>query len=54
LKLDDKASFEKFKSNFKANGKLLPLKTIKNLKGSLNLSLNPKTNAFNNAAEKHF
>ena len=54
LKLDDKAAFQKFKANYKPNGKLIPLKTIKNLKGNLNLTLNPKINNFNAAAERHF
>ena len=54
LKLDDKAAFQKFKANYKPNGKFIPLKTIKNLKGNLNLTLNPKINNFNAAAERHF
>jgi hypothetical protein len=52
LKLSDIVQFEKFKSdNFKAAN--VDFSKVKNIKGTLNIFINPKTNTFLINAQKH-
>jgi hypothetical protein len=54
LTLTDKASFEKFKANYKATGKLIPLKDIKTTKGTVVTAADQKINTFLVGAQRHF
>ena len=53
LSLTDKASFEKFKANYKATGKLIPLKDIKTTKGTVVTAADQKINTFLVGAQRH-
>ena len=54
LAYNDKASFEKLKANYKPTGKIVPLKTIQNIQGTLVTAADPKTGSFISGAQKHF
>lgn len=46
LKVEDKVGFEKFKANYPKSKKMIPFKNIKNSKGNITLSFDPKANIF--------
>lgn len=54
LRLTDKASFEKFKANYKPTGKVIPFKKVCNLKGSVVVASDKKTNNFLTRSQKYF
>jgi hypothetical protein len=51
--VDDKVGFEKFKANYTKSKKMIPFKNIKNSKGNVELSFDPKMSMFIQRSEKH-
>ncbi len=46
LKLDDKVAFEKFKAANAKGKKMIPFKSVKNIKGTIDCGFDPKMNGF--------